>query len=925
MKLGSPQQRSVFAVLAACAGEPVSTSMLCDMLWGQSPPPSAAATVQQYVSRLRRVLSGNGAIRRVPGGYQLTAAEPEVDVLTWRGLVARAREERGRGDDRAAVTAFVEALALWAGPVAADLAPATREHPLFVGMSREHAVALCEAADLALSTGRSSELAPVLQRAATWHRFDEGVQSRLIRVLAVQGQRAEALRCFRAIRQELVGELGIEPGSLLQEAHRSVLAAAGKPLAEPVRPPLPGPATLPVVSRGLSGREAEFERLDALVSGPLPVVVVTGMGGAGKTSLALRWAHHRAGDFPDGRFYLDLRGFAPHGTPMDPTEALHLLLATLGVPRAEQPSTRDGLAALYRSLLADRRALIVLDNAHDDDQVRPLLPGGPGCTVVVTSRSFLGALTVEGARSMGLSVFSETDAFRFLRSRLGHRVDAEPGAAAEVIALCGRLPLAMSICAAWAQRIPSFTLASLAAELRRRDGLDAFAGIMPGRDVRTVFSWSYQRLGPQAAELFRRLGVHPGPDMSATTAAGIAGHDRTRTLTLLTELVDAQLLTEVKPGRYALHDLVRAYAAELSDSAERDETVRRVVDHFLHTLVAGAGLVDPVRLRRDPGPPAPGVIPWSPHDADEALNWFGDEHANLLPVFDAAERAGLDEKLWMLSWSINAFVFEQIWWHDYILKIAPRALASAERCDALWWCGYLHNTLGKIYFHFNDQDRALHHFEQSAAIGRRTNNPLRVVYGLNAMTVTLLELPDWPSDAAIERAAAWAGEARALCEDIIAGTTATQSEDARKEARQLIGDTYQASAFSVLQRTGDVQAAIAELNKGAQAHLESGSGREHSPAWAVARFHRRAGDDAAAVRKYEETLKMHGSRSWSVLECLVNIAECHARLGDAEAVAATKARAQPYFEGSFHNRADEMRARLEALDVPAGGPVRPLG
>jgi len=935
-ELGSPQQRVVFAVLAMAAGGRVSSSMLTQVLWDGAPPASATATLQQYASRLRRALRRQGPgsepatiIRRASGGYQLSTAGVDVDVLNWRALVAEARAAVARGDNTNAVSAYARALALWSGPVAADLPAEVRKHPVFAGLDREHAVVLCEAAEAGLQAALIGDLATVIRQGAAWHRFDEGVQACLIRVMAAEDSLAESTRHYRQVQQDLAQERGIEPGPLLQEAHRLVLAraSAAAPPAAPTSEDAvariadagPGPESarpqlLPTAPGAFSGRETELNRLDELTGGALPLVVVTGLGGAGKTSLVLHWAHRQSAAYPDGQLYVDLRGFAPQNAPMRPADALHSFLEALGVPRKNQPSALAGLVGLYRRILDKRKVLVVLDNARDEEQIRPLLPTGNRCTVMVTSRSHLGGLVVEnGARPLGLGVFSDQDAHRFLRSRLGgERVAAELPAAAEMIEVCRGLPLALAICAAWAQRSPGFTLGAIATELRRRDGLDAFTGVTNSRDVRAVFSWSYQRLTTEAAHLFRRLGANPGPDVATATAASIAGRTRADTLELLTELVDAQLLTEIAPGRYGMHDLIRAYAGELVKTQEHEATVRRSIDHYMHSAMAASALIDPERKAVAVEPPVAGVTPWSPADRDQAMTWFGDELTNLQAAFDAAEIHGLDEYLWRLAFALNV-TKEQLGLFDEMLTISRRAMAAAERRNATWWRSFLHIVQSSCYHQYGVRENAQWHAKMATEFAREANDPLRTALCLLGTSVTLTDGDGWPSDDQIEHAAELAHEARTMCEQVIeaVGNDPQHNADARM-ARLLISDTYHFSAYQAFHHTGDPSAARAEIDKAIEI---CGAASFHAP-WlleTLGRIYSHAGDDVTAIKAYEQGAATLPDGTWMIVSLLVPVAECHARLGNRQAVDEIRTRARRYLAGIYHTTADRLRSRLDDL------------
>jgi len=557
--------------------------------------------------------------------------------------------------------------------------------------------------------------------------------------------------------------------------------------------------------------------------------------------------------------------------------------------------------------------LILLDNAHDEEQVRPLLPGTPGCAVVVTSRSYLGALVVEeGARSMDLGVFSDADAQRYVRSRLGKaRVDAEPGAASEIIEVCGGLPLALAICAAWVQRSPAFTLGAVAAEIRRRAGLDAFTGVTSGRDVRAVFTWSYRQLSPDAAELFRRLGGHPGNDVAPSTAVSIAGRGRGVTIDLLAELGNAQLLNERRPGRYGAHDLVRAYAAELGDATERQETARRVVDHYLHSLMAAATAVLPNRPPVDADPPAPGVAPWLPAGKADAAAWFAAEHDNLRGALDLAEQEGLDSCVWLFGWCLNAFPEQSGGW-DEIVSVGTRALAAAQRQGATWWLAYLNTGLVRGNGVLGNYDEAYRYYAMAATVGRELNDPLRTAKAVIGMAFTLVDRGGWPSGENIERAAELADEARALCEPV-ANDAAPGTLDSI-HAQELLGSSFVYSALLLFHRTGDLAATVAELQRGIDLQREIGNWLgEHQLWYVLASVQEQSGDGGSALAAYEQALGLRPDETWISVETLVSLAELQARLGRPEASARTAARAWELMTGVYHAFAERQRARLDAL------------
>ncbi|MFF4256825.1 BTAD domain-containing putative transcriptional regulator [Streptomyces sp. NPDC001663] len=585
LDLGFPQQRAVLGLLLVRSGRPVPAGEIVEVLWPEQPPASAMNVVRRYVGSLRRLLEP-GLPPRAPGrrllrsadGYQLEAGEEEVDLLSFRGLTRRAKRAMATGRPDVALRHFVPALGQWRGPVATGVPSAVRERAVFAAVERELVGTTVMAADAALLCGRTEHVLPYLRRAVELEPLNEPLHARLVMTLAASGLQAEALSAYEAVRLLLARELGVGPGAELSAAHTRVLrqelrptrsaAGAGK-RARPTGTPqlVVRPRQLPPDLEVFTGRRCELGTLREIAgaapdsAGAPATTLISGMPGIGKTTLAIRFAHEVAERFPDGQLHVELRGFDPFRPPLDPAEALRGILAALGVPDRRLPSGLDALAGLYRSVLSGRRVLVLLDDAWDSEQVRPLLPASPGCLTLVTSRHGLAGLVAAGARPLRLDLPSAADAREALALRIGReRPAAEPAAADEIVERCGRLPLALAAVAARAVGRPDVPLAAVAAGLRRSQGsLDAFDG------VRTAFACSYRRLPAESARLFRLLPLHRGPDLTAEAAAALAGLPARRARLTLDELADAHLLTEHAPGRYTPHDLLRVFAAELGE------------------------------------------------------------------------------------------------------------------------------------------------------------------------------------------------------------------------------------------------------------------------------------------------------------------------------------------------------------------------
>ncbi|MDG4786497.1 tetratricopeptide repeat protein [Micromonospora sp. WMMD1102] len=488
--------------------------------------------------------------------------------------------------------------------------------------------------------------------------------------------------------------------------------------AEPVTPAPASPRQLPPTVPGFTGRASQLAELDRLLEADpaAPVALITavsGTAGVGKTALALHWAHRVADRFSDGQLYLNLRGFDPTGSPVAPAEAIRALLDALGVPPQRIPATLDGQAALYRGLLAARHTLVVLDNARDADQVRPLLPGGPACRVLVTSRNQLaGLVSTGGARPIVLDLLNWAEARQLLAARIGaERVAAEPRAVDDIVNACSRLPLGLAIVAARAALNPGFALGALAAELgEARGGLAAFTGSDPASDVRAVFSWSYRALGPETARLFRLLALHPGPSVGTPAVASLAGLPPGEVRPLLAELTDANLVAEHGPGRYACHDLLVAYAAELTvavdPEAERRAASRRVLDHYLHTAHAADRRLDP---HRDPIPllaASPGVTPGRIADHGAALAWFDLELPALLATAEEAATARLDRQLCRLTRTMAHVLERRGHWHRWA-AVQELAVAAAQRLADPAEEAHARRSLGRALVHLGRVEPAV--------------------------------------------------------------------------------------------------------------------------------------------------------------------------------------------------------------------------
>jgi len=665
------------------------------------------------------------------------------------------------------------------------------------------------------------------------------------------------------------------------------------------------PRQLPAGVAHFTGRTAELATLRAWLreasaaAESAKVLVIGGTAGAGKTALAVHWAHQAAASFPGGQLYVNLRGFDPSGAPAASADALRWFLGALGVTEERIPDSLDARAAMYRSLVAGQRVLVILDNARDAAQVRPLLPGSPSCLAVVTSRARLpGLAAIEGARLVPLEVLTATDARELLASRLGERARAETQATWQLTELCSRLPLALSIVAARAAARPRLSLAELARELADvRGRLDALDAGDPAASVRAVFSWSCQQLSGSAARMFRLLGLHAGPDISVPAAASLAGLTPSRARALIAELADAHLIAEHAPGRYAFHDLLRAYAADLSAAAdsddERRDALHRVLDHYLHTAHPGSRLLNPARLHVALPPPRPGVTLECIASASEALAWFDAEHQVLLAAITQASDMGFDAHAWQLPWTLMLFFDRQGHWHDQI-TIQRIAIAAAKRLGDLAAQARAYRDLGTTFGRHCAFAASLPYFRQALDLHRQLGDRLGQARVRNEMAFAAEQLGN------LGGALDHAQQALALVEDEGKGNEAALAK-ALNALAWLHG------------QGGDPEAALSYCVRA----LGVGSGRgdtlNEASIWdSMGYAHHQLGRLAESVSCYRTAVGMLDGLNAGCHQApiLIHLGDaCHAA-GEPDAARQAWQRALTLLEDLKHPDAEQARARL---------------
>jgi tetratricopeptide (TPR) repeat protein/DNA-binding SARP family transcriptional activator len=644
------RQRMLLAALLVHANRVVPAERLADIVWDGAPPAGAAA-LRTQVMRLRRVLGSEAAARvitRTPG-YMITLGIEELDITLFETLYRDAGAAVRAGRWSETVSVLDRALALWRGAVLLDVESQVLRDECGEHLEQLRVQAKEWRVDAGMRLGRHDQLVLELRDLVRQYPLREHLHAQLMLALYRSGQQAEALEAYQSARGVLREELGTEPGTALQALHQRMLTADPALAApEPVPTVLSGPGLvvprqLPASVRNFTGRSDELGTLTRLLSqsdakfpGTVVISAIGGTAGVGKTALAVHWAHQVADRFPDGQLYVNLRGYDP-GEPVPTADVLAGFLLSLGVSGQDIPPEAEQRAARYRSLLAGKQVLVVLDNARSADQVRPLLPGSPACAVVVTSRDALAGLVArDGAARLDLDVLPPKEAITLLRTLIGARAAAEPAAAAELAAQCCRLPLALRVAAELAASRPAVPLSGLVNELAdlraRLDLLDA--GGDPRTQVRAVFSWSYRHLDTEDARAFRLLGLHPGPDFEPYAAAALVSATVPQARRALDVLVRTHLIQPAAPGRYSMHDLLRGYARELTATLdtgnEQHTALTRLFDHYLHTAATAMDTLFPAERHRRPHIPRPATPVPPLTDPAAAREWLNRERVILV-------------------------------------------------------------------------------------------------------------------------------------------------------------------------------------------------------------------------------------------------------------------------------------------------------
>jgi DNA-binding SARP family transcriptional activator/tetratricopeptide (TPR) repeat protein len=906
---GGRREQAVLAALLLEADHIVPITRLVDAVWDCDPPATAAKQVRNAVARLRGLcvsagMDGNRLIATVGLGYRLQPPDGALDARRFEAEVATADRASVGGDLAAAVRHLDSALDLWRGPALAGLSGRVIETAAAAWNERRLAVRL-NRVELRLALHRHAEVLPELVALIGEHPLLEKPVGQLMLALHGCGREADALNAYDALRVRLREELGLDPRPELRRLRQQILTRADI-RAGSAEPGIGVPRRLPAEVHYFAGRAEQLQVLDRLLDDAtepvtaLLISAIDGTAGIGKTTLAVHWAHRVADRFPDGQLYVNLRGFDPSGTPITPAEAARGFLEAFGVGPESMPLGDEAQLAMYRRLLAGRRALVLLDNARDAEQVRPLFPAAPSSVVVVTSRRQLTGLVVaDGARPVTLGLLTDAEARDLLCRRLGPaRVAAEPGAVDQIIESCARLPLALSIAAAHAAARVGLPLADIAAQLKdTRSVLDVLDTGDPATQVRAVFSWSYRHLETTAVRLFRLLGVAPGPDISLPAAACLAEVPVAEASRALGELTRASLLSERVPGRYAFHDLLRAYAAERcreqDSEAVRRVAVHRLLDYYLHSAFAAERLLHPARDPVTLAPAPPGLTPETPRDDGHARAWFEAEHVNLLAATRTAAEDGYPAHVWRFAWSLSTYLQRSGHWSDWESTQLLGLTAAASIGDhAGEICA--HRALGRVRARFGMFEDADRHLARALDLATRLGDRL----GRARVHVDL----------------AWTAE--------LAGRNGDALAEARQALELLRELDHRYGMAETLNTVGWYLAMVGEF-RSALEHCEEalellrGLGHLYGMAgtWdSLGYIHHNLGEDTRAVECYREAVRLFhrlGDRAYEA-GSVVRLGDVLETVGDLDAARESWHTALATLEELGHPDAEQVRAKLVA-------------
>ncbi|MDT0305350.1 BTAD domain-containing putative transcriptional regulator [Streptomyces sp. DSM 44917] len=943
---GSPQQRALLAAVLLRRGRTATVDELISALWGEDPPPQALPVLRTYASRMRRALAPrNDVLVTEPGGYALRLGPPdELDLDTVTELAARAERAAAAGRPAAAHVLYGEALELWEGEALGGV-PGPEADSQRDRLAEQRLALREQRLEAGLEAGLHAESVSELTALTTHYPLQERLRELLMLALYRSGRQAEALAVYADARRLLIEELGVEPRAELSELHQRILTAdASLNLAGPAAgqaAPAVRPAQLPAAVPDFTGRASFVAELGAQLATAggrvMAVSAVAGIGGVGKTTLAVQVAHAAREHFPDGQLYVDLQGAGP--APADPGAVLGAFLRALGTPDDSIPDGLAERAALYRSLLDGRRVLALLDNARDAAQVRHLLPGTPGCATLITSR--VRMVDLAGAHLVDLDVMSPEEALTLFTRIVGaDRVGAERQAAMDVVAACGFLPLAIRIAASRLAARRTWTVAALARKLsderRRLDELQA-----GDQAVKATFELGYGQLEPEQARTFRLLGLTEGPDISVAAAAALLDRDPEDTEDLLESLVDTSLLESAAPGRYRLHDLVRLFARACAERdeqppSERESARSRLLDHYLATATAvyrmqrpGDRVADHLERAAYPG------LEFA--DSAAALEWLFAEAACLLACVRASRVSGQHflrravDTLYATEDLAESGAYSIQ--HEQVVNILLDAAQQAEDERAQ---GRLHGLMSRHHVVAGRFDQADVEAQRSLLLATAAEDPLATGEALNGRGIVAIYQSRFRDAEAYLNHAVDAyredgnrpGEASALCNLARVHVALGRLDSGVNLAREGIA-IYDAAGLAmrrangrytlgvVLNQAGRTAEALGELNQ-AMADFRSNRQRlwEGVTHFRIAEVHHADGRPAEAAAHAEQALALKGiGGEWRRGTVLLILGRALRDLGQTDRARACWKDALTIFEKLDSPEAPEARNLLSAVGV----------
>ncbi|MFJ2886383.1 AfsR/SARP family transcriptional regulator [Streptomyces sp. NPDC087305] len=935
VEIGSDKARVLLASMALEAGHPISLDTLIDRLWDDEPPPHARENVHTYVSRVRRHLrlvdpSSTSTARIITRAhtYTLETAHATVDWHRFQHHVAQAGNLVADGDHEQAAALLDRAEQLWRGEALAGLPGLWAETVRRTLTERRLSATVSRIAAL-LRLGRFAGLTAELTALVERYPGDETLACQLMLAYYGTDRYTEALRVHQEIRQFLMAQFGSRPGVELKRLHSGILdrvpaadlvrdvgtpgrtATVSRPGSDRTVPTSPRPPRNLPHQPPLVGRRSELRALNAVfettqedgaVISLESVSTVSGMAGIGKTAVAVNGASRLAERYPDAQLYLDLRGNSPVGEPLDPDTALATLLRLLGAPSETIPLELESRSALWRTMLAERRAVIVLDDAVSAHQIRPLLPGGSPSLTIVTSRRHLTGLP--HARHIPLDVLPDDDAVALFCAFAGVPPAHDVEEVTRIVRRCAGLPLAIELVASRFRAHPSWTLTTLADRLARPEGrLDEIRDA--DHDVVRVFDLMYRTLSGEDRTAFRRLSLHPGQDFTAEAAAAMLDLRPVVAERTLESLLASHILREPTPDRYQYHDLLREYGrsrSAIDDSEqERSDTLHRLINFYATATDSADRIAYPRRTRPDQsyGPPRSRTPHWS--DAGTARSWLADEHTNLLAVEAYARGHGQPETAARLAYAMAGFLNAECHWHDALTVLHPAAEHwshtgdSAALCRTLSHLSALHahtgsypeatetgeralelarrtadvaaetealRTLGTLNWHLGEHRTALVLFQKSFSLTALSGDPWERARGYNNIAVTLLFLGEHD-------------RAREHFEKALTGFTESGDSAALGKALNNLGDLHM--------RVGDLESARHSFEKSLFFLEQSGNRYDRATArGSLADALTESGDTNAAMTLYQETLiefRALGDQK-SHADTLIGLGEAHRRAGD---------------------------------------------